>query len=47
MDGSFVGGTSMPSHGVVFNLCSAKACSPAIIETHFSYDKDLWIAVTD
>ena len=47
MDGLFVGGASMQSHGVIFNLGSAKACSPAIIETHFSYDKDIWIAVTD
>ena len=37
----------MLSYGVVFNLGSAKLCSCAIIETHFSYDKDIWIAVTD
>ena len=22
-------------------------CSPAIFETYFSHDKDIWIAVTD
>ena len=32
-------------HGVTF--CSAKVCSPAIFETCFSYDKDIWIAATD
>ena len=37
----------MLSHGVIFNLCSAKVCSPAIIETYFSYNKDICIAVTD
>ena len=37
----------MPSHGVIFNLGSAKVCSPAINESYFSYDKDIWIAVTD
>ena len=26
---------------------SAKMCSPAIFETRFSYDKDIWIAATD
>ena len=26
---------------------SAKACSLAIFETSFSYDKDIWIAATD
>ena len=31
--------------GVTFN--SAKVCSPAIFETSFSYDKDIWIAATD
>ena len=34
-------------HGVIFNYGSAKACSPAIFETCFSYDKDIWIAATD
>ena len=28
-------------------FCSAKVCSPGIFETSFSYDKDIWIAVTD
>ena len=37
----------MPSHVVIFNLGSAKVCSLAIIETHFSYDKDIWITGTD
>ena len=34
-------------HGVTFNFGSAKVCSPAIFETCFSYDKDIWIAATD
>ena len=34
-------------HGVTFNFGSAKAYSPAIFETCFSYDKDIWIAATD
>ena len=29
----------MLSHGVTFNLGSAKVCSPAIIETYFSLEK--------
>ena len=37
----------MLSHGVIFDLGPAKVCSPAIFETYFSYDKDIWIAVTD
>ena len=37
----------MLSHGVIFNLGSAKVCSPAITETYFSFNKDIWIAVTD
>ena len=32
----------MLSHGVIFNLCSA-----TIIDTYFSYDRGIWIAVTD
>ena len=32
-------------HGVIFS--SAKVCSPAIFETCFSLDKDIWIAATD
>ena len=31
---------------MIFNLGSAKVCSPAIIEPYFSYDKDILIAVT-
>ena len=34
-------------HGVTFNFGPAKVCSPAIFETSFSYDKDIWIAATD
>ena len=34
-------------HGVKFSLGSAKVCSPAIFETCFSYDKDIWFAATD
>ena len=34
-------------HGVTFNFGSAKVCSPAIFETSFSYDKDIWLASTD
>ena len=34
-------------HCVTFNFDSAKLCSPAIFETHFSYDKDIWITATD
>ena len=37
----------MLSNGVIFNVGLAKVCSPAINETYFSYDKDLWIAVAD
>ena len=33
-------------HGVTFNFGSAKVCSPAIFETRFPYDKDIWIAAT-
>ena len=33
--------------GVMFNFGSVKVCSPSICETCFSYDKDIWIAVTD
>ena len=32
--------------GVTFTFGSAKMCSPAIFETSFSYDKDIWIAAT-
>ena len=34
-------------HGVTFNFGSAKVFSPAIFETSFSCDKDIWIAATD
>ena len=34
-------------HGVTFSFGSAKVCSPAMLETSFSYDKDIWIAATD
>ena len=34
-------------HGVTFNFVSAKVCSPAIFETSFSYNKDIWIVATD
>ena len=34
-------------HGVIFNFCSAKVCSPAIFETCFSFDIDACIASTD
>ena len=33
--------------GMTFNFGPAKICSPAIFETCFSYDKDIWIAATD
>ena len=32
---------------VTFNFGSAKVYSPAIFETSFSYDRDIWIAATD
>ena len=34
-------------HGVTFNFGSSKVCSPAIFETSFSHNKDIWIAATD
>ena len=34
-------------HGVTFNFGSAKECLPAIFQTSFSYDKDIWIAAAD
>ena len=33
-------------HGVTCNSGSRKVCSPAIFETCFSYNKDIWIATT-
>ena len=32
---------------MVLPFCTAKVCSPAIFETSFSYDKDIWIGATD
>ena len=34
-------------HGVKFILGSTNVCSPAIFESCFSYDKDIWVAATD
>ena len=34
------------NHGLSFNFGCAKVCSPAIFETCFPYDKDIWIAAT-
>ena len=34
-------------HGVTFNFGSGKVCSPAIFDSSFSYDKDIWIAAAD
>ena len=34
-------------HGVTFSFGCAKVCSPAILETCFSCDQDIWIASTD
>ena len=34
-------------HGVTFNSGSSKVYSPAIFETFFSNDKDIWIAAID
>ena len=34
-------------HVMTFNFGCSKLCSPAISETSFSCDKDIWIAVTD
>ena len=34
----------MHHHAVIFD--SAQMCSPAIFDSCFSYDKDLWIAST-
>ena len=45
--GHWLGGVGMQSHCVIFNLGPAKVCSPAISETYFSYDKDIWIAESD
>ena len=45
--GTLVGGVGVQRHGVTFSFGSAKACSPAILETCLSYDKYTWIAATD
>ena len=37
----------MHHHGVTFNFGSARVYLPAILQKCFSYDKGLWIAVTD
>ena len=37
----------MHCHGLTFNLGLAKVFAPAIFETCFSYDKDIWITATD
>ena len=34
-------------YGVTVNFGSAKVCSPAIFETSFCCDKDIWIGATD
>ena len=34
-------------HAVTFNFGSVKVCSPAIFETSFSFDKDMFITATD
>ena len=31
----------------LFAFCSAKVCLATIFKTSFSYDKDIWIAITD
>ena len=42
----WLGSAVLLSHGVIFNFGSAKVCSPAIVETYFSYGKDIWIDIT-
>ena len=34
-------------HGVTFSFGCVKMCSPAIFETGFPYNKDIWIADAD
>ena len=46
MVGTLVGGIGV-HHGVTSNFGSAKVYLPAVFETSLSYDKDVWIAVTD
>ena len=43
----WLGSAGILNHDATFNLSFVKVCSPAIFETSFSYDKDIWIAVTD
>ena len=44
--GHWLGGVGV-HHGVTFNFVTTKVCAPAILQTCFSYDKDIWIAATD
>ena len=37
----------MLNNGLIFNLGSTKVCSPHKIQTYLSFDKNIWIAVTD
>ena len=37
----------MLSHGMTFNLGSAKVCPLDIFETYFSSDKYIWISLPD
>ena len=37
----------MHHHAVTFNFGYAKVCSPALFETCFSYDQEIWIAAND
>ena len=32
---------------LTFNFGSVEMCSPAIFETYFSYDKNIWMVATD
>ena len=43
----WLGSVDMGSQGVIFNLGSAQVYSPAIMDTCFSYEKDIRIVVTD
>ena len=45
--GHWLGHVGMLSHGVTFSLGPAKMCSPTIFETYFSYNSDIWTAVTN
>ena len=37
----------MPDHDVNFKLISEKECSLAVFKTYFSFNKDIWIALSD